>query len=206
MLEVQIKTSLPESCVLGAIKEIFKESITEVEGLTSINETVKGLLNVKAKKIEDIIKNLPSYCEGVTLSSDSAKVLVKEHTCLLAHSIIGSGCFITKATIKDNSIVWNVICDDDGFLDLMRSLEECEVEFEILYKGKPLEGDKRTKVTYREEEILRIALEKGFFDFPKKIKLEELAESLGIAPSTLSEILRRGQKKILTKFLRESSE
>jgi predicted DNA binding protein len=202
MLEVQIKTSLPESCVLGAVNEILNQSITEIEGLTKVNSSIKGLLNIKARKIEEIIRNLPSYCEGVSLSSEEAKVLVKEHTCLLAHSIISSGCFITKATISDGEIIWNVICDGDAFISLMRNLEECEVEFEILYKGKPAEGDKRAKITYREEEILRIALEKGFFDFPKKIKLEELAEIFDIAPSTLSEILRRGQKKVLSTYFK----
>nr|WP_244372844.1 helix-turn-helix domain-containing protein [Archaeoglobus fulgidus] len=45
-----------------------------------------------------------------------------------------------------------------------------------------------------------MALEKGYFDFPKRVKLEQLAEFFGIAPSTLSEILRRGQKKVLEKY------
>ena len=197
MLEVQIKTSLPDTCVLGALNEILNQAVMEIEGLTQVNDEIKGLLNVKARKIEDLIENLPSYCEGISLSSKEAKVLVKEHTCLLAHSIIASGCLITKASVDGREIVWNVICDDDSFLKLMRNLEETEVDFEILYKGRP-SGE--SKITYREEEILKIALEKGFFDFPKKIKLEELAEIFGIAPSTLSEVLRRGQKKVLKNY------
>ena len=32
-------------------------------------------------------------------------------------------------------------------------------------------------MTYREEEILKLALERGYFDFPKRIKLEELASA-----------------------------
>ena len=198
MIEVQIKTSLPETCVLGALNEILNQAVMEIEGLTQVNDEIKGLLNVRARKIEDLIENLPSYCEGISLSSKEAKVLVKEHTCLLAHSIMASGCLITKANLDGREIVWNVICDDDSFLHLMKNLEETEVDFEILYKGKP-EGGK-SKITYREEEILKIALEKGFFDFPKRIKLEELADIFGIAPSTLSEILRRGQKKVLKSY------
>jgi predicted DNA binding protein len=198
MLEVQIKTSLPDSCVLGALNEILGQAIMEVEGLTEFNDEIKGLLSVKAKKVEDIVENLPSFCEGMSLSSKEAKVLVKEHTCLLAHSILASGCLITKASLEGKEIVWNTICDDESFLRLMKNLEESEVSFEILYKGRPESG--KSKITYREEEILKIALEKGFFDFPKRIKLEELAEIFGIAPSTLSEILRRGQKKVLKEY------
>ncbi|MEM4156177.1 MAG: helix-turn-helix domain-containing protein, partial [Archaeoglobaceae archaeon] len=87
--------------------------------------------------------------------------------------------------------------DDESFLKLMEALESVEIEYEIIYKGR-LESEET--ITLREEEILKIALQKGFFDYPKKIRLEELAKQLGMAPSTLSEIMRRGQKKILQKF------
>lgn len=200
MIEVQIKTSLPDSCALGALNEILKNSILKIEGLTKIDNNVKGLLNVKTKEVEDVLANLPSYCEGVALSSQEVKVLIKEHTCLVAYPILESGCLTTNAELVDRNIVWSVICDDKSFLSLMRMLDEAEVDFEIVYKGKPGE---RSEVTYREEEILRIALEKGYFDFPKRIKLEDLANHFGVAPSTLSEILRRGQKKVLEKYFSE---
>ncbi len=197
MLEVQIKTKLPETCALGTIKEIMKNSVIKIEGLTKIDRNIKGLLRIKAEKVENILHNLPSYCEGVSLSSQEAKVLMKEHTCLIAYPILESGCIITEVKLDGKEVVWSIVCDDESFISLMRKLEEYEVEFEIIYKGKP---DDKTKVTYREEEILKIALEKGYFDYPKKVKLEELARYFGIAPSTLSEIIRRGQKKILKKY------
>ncbi|MDK2876499.1 MAG: hypothetical protein PWQ22_909, partial [Archaeoglobaceae archaeon] len=62
----------------------------------------------------------------------------------------------------------------------------------------------KSEITFREEEVLRFALEKGYFDFPKKIRLEEIAEHFGIAGSTVSEILRRAQKKILEKYFKET--
>lgn len=46
-----------------------------------------------------------------------------------------------------------------------------------------------------------MTLERGYFDFPKKIKLKEIAEELGIAPSTLSEIFRRVPKEDNGKIL-----
>lgn len=197
MLEVQIKTALPESCALGALKEVLDSSITKVEGLTKIDKNVKGLVKIRARGVEEILSNLPSYCEGFVLSSSEAKVLIREHTCFLALAILESGCLITNAELIDRQVIWNVVCDDESFLSLMRKLEDCDIDFELLYKGKP---DKKSETTFREEEILRIALEKGYFDFPKRIKLEELARKFDIAPSTLSEILRRGQKKILKKY------
>lgn len=196
MLEVQIKTTLPENCALGTLHEIMKNCIVKVEGFAKKDGSVKGLFRVKGE-VENILPKLPSYCEGVSLSSKEAKVLVKEHTCLVAIPILESGCVITGVDINGSEVVWSIICDDDAFYTLLQKLEG--VDFELMYKGKPTGKD---EVTYREEEILKIALEKGYFDFPKRIKLDELAEMLGIAPSTLSEILRRGQKKILEKYFK----
>ena len=198
MLEVQIKTKLPDGCALGTLNEIMGNCVLKVEGLAKIDSNVKGLLRVKAEKIENILVNLPSFCDGVGLSSKEAKVLIKEHTCLVALPILDSGCIITNVELDGNEIIWSSICDDESFLSLLEKLESAEVDFEIIYKGRPNDRD---EITYREE-ILKIALEKGYFDFPKKIKLEELAEFFGIAPSTLSEILRRGQRKILEKYFR----
>jgi len=162
-----------------------------------IDKNVKALLRVKANKVKDILADLPAYCEGVAVSSQEAKVLVREHTCFVALSILEAGCIITDAEIDERKVIWSIVCEDEAFLNLIRGLEESEIDFEIVYKGEP---EKESEVTYREEEILRLALERGYFDFPKRIKLEELADYFGIASSTLSEILRRGQKKVLEKY------
>ena len=195
MLNVQVKTRLPENCAFGTITEIM--ATMKLEGLTSMGNSVKGLLRVKAEKVGEILKSLPSYCEGVTLSSKEAKILIREHTCLVALPILQSGCIITDIEIRGREVVWNIVCDEDSFLKMMKTLERDGVDFEIVYKGRV---NDKSGVTYREEEILKIALEKGYFDFPRRVKLEELAKHFGVAPSTLSEILRRGLKKILEKY------
>ena len=195
MLEIQIKTKLPENCALAALNGIMENCVVRVEGFAKKEEVVKGLLRVKGKNAAEILEKLPSHCEGVPISSKEAKVLIKEHTCLVAIPILESGCVITGVDVNGSELVWSIICDDEGFLALLENLEG--VDFELIYKGKPTDKD---EITYREEEILKIALEKGYFDFPKRIKLEQLAEFFGIAPSTLSEILRRGQKKVLEKY------
>lgn len=197
MLKVQIRTPLPESCVFGAVREVLRSSVMKIERLTMIDKNVKALLRVKASKVKDILADLPAYCEGVAVSPQEAKVLVREHTCFVALSILEAGCIITDAEIEERDVIWSIVCEDGAFLNLIRGLEESGIDFEIVYKGEP---EKESEVTYREEEILKLALERGYFDFPKRIKLEELAALLNIAPSTLSEILRRGQKKVLERY------
>lgn len=194
MLEIQLKTRLPEGCTISTLKGIMERCIVKVEGFAKKEDSLMGLLRVKGD-VSSFLSTLPSHCDAFALSSKEAKVLIKEHTCLVAIPILESGCVITGVEIKKSELLWSVVCDEESFAELLDRLEG--VEYEIIYKGRPHGGE---EITYREEEILRIALEKGYFDFPKRIKLEQLAESLGIAPSTLSEILRRGQKKVLEKY------
>jgi hypothetical protein len=58
-------------------------------------------------------------------------------------------------------------------------------------------------LTARQEQIAKIALELGYFEFPKKIGIEELSKRLGISAGNLSEILRRAEKNILSKYFDE---
>jgi hypothetical protein len=82
---------------------------------------------------------------------------------------------------------------------LMQKLEDQKVEGQVVKISK-IKGEK--DLTARQENILQIALEKGYFEFPKKITLRQLARALDISPATLSEILRRGQKGVLEEHFR----
>jgi predicted DNA binding protein len=59
----------------------------------------------------------------------------------------------------------------------------------------------RYLLTPRQKEIVREAIRLGYFDFPRKIDLTELARRLSVKPSTLSEILRRAEGKIAKYYL-----
>ena len=200
MLEVGIKTRLPEKCALGSLKTIASDCILKIEGFSKKNESIKSLVRVKAERVRDLLSNLPLQCDVAITSERDAKILLKEHSCFIALPILESGCIITSVEVKENSVIWQIVCDDEDFLALIEKLEDAKVEFEIVYKGRP-EG--RSVLTFREEEVLRFAFEKGYFDFPRRIRLEEIAAHFGIAASTISEIIRRGQKKILEKYFRE---
>ncbi len=52
-------------------------------------------------------------------------------------------------------------------------------------------------LTDRQESVISLAYDLGYFEFPKRIKLTQLAGRLGVSKSTLSEILRAGEAKIL---------
>lgn len=50
--------------------------------------------------------------------------------------------------------------------------------------------DKSVTLTKREKGIIAVAIENGYFDFPRKITLEGLGHLVGVEPAPLSKILR----------------
>lgn len=50
-------------------------------------------------------------------------------------------------------------------------------------------------------EALRAALDHGYYDVPRRITLEQLAEKLGISDTALSQRLRRGTTKVLVETI-----
>ncbi|WP_331234276.1 helix-turn-helix domain-containing protein [Natronorarus salvus] len=58
------------------------------------------------------------------------------------------------------------------------------------------EREGRFGLSEGQHEAIRLATERGFYDVPRGISLEELADEIGISHQSLSERLRRGQKTL----------
>ncbi len=63
----------------------------------------------------------------------------------------------------------------------------------------PLE--RRATLTGRQKEIMATAVAQGYYEFPRKISLTGLSELVGVKPSTLSEILRSAERRIMANAL-----
>lgn len=56
-------------------------------------------------------------------------------------------------------------------------------------------------LTASQQEALDIALERGYFDIPRRVTLAELAEEMGVSDQAVSERLRRAQKRVFGRML-----
>ena len=80
---------------------------------------------------------------------------------------------------------------------LLTLFEQKNIDFTLLKIGKSpysLE-DEKNKLNLDESMVLDKAIELGFFEIPRNISLEELANTLGKSKSALSVMLRKIIKK-----------
>ncbi|WP_254761793.1 helix-turn-helix domain-containing protein [Natrinema marinum] len=76
--------------------------------------------------------------------------------------------------------------------------EERGLSFDLrrLYRSNA-DATERHGLTPRQRDVLRRALEAGYFEVPREISTEELAEEFDISSQALSALLRRGHRAIL---------
>lgn len=101
---------------------------------------------------------------------------------------------------RDGTILWRVMTSDrDDVKRLLSRLKKAKFDVRLL-RLAPI--DERASLTRRQEEIILMAFDRGYFETPRKIKLKDLSKLTGVSQATLSEILRKGQKKIVVDYLK----
>ena len=207
MLEAVISITPPHSWIKrvaaefpAVIRVLDCRTLPDGEGVQELFE-ITSAPDVSEKIVNYLRQD--SYVYDIDIvKADQGRVIgsLKTHKCTACKTFAGANCFLVSATSKpDGKLEWAVLGSDTMVKTLMRELEGQKVTGEVLRISK-IRGEE--ELTARQETILQIALEKGYFEFPKKMTLRQLAKALDVSPATLTEILRRGQKRVLQEHFR----
>lgn len=79
---------------------------------------------------------------------------------------------------------------------------EHDAVLESLHEATVDEDAPKELLTDRQREVLKVALEEGYYEIPRATKLRDLAETLNTSSATLSEILRRTERRLAEHHLR----
>lgn len=209
MIEVRLLVDTPENWIKSlnrshsALVKIMDAKPSESERIVqdfveisstkaSADQLIDSLNASKDIKETDLVRLGPHTVMGT----------ITTQNCPVCSTLSGLNCSLLSAkTRDDNKMEWRLILSgNDTLKKVTDRLESQRIGYEI-------EGLARLNsikdLTSRQEEIVRMALDMGYFEFPKKIKLEELSERLGVSAGTLSEILRRAEKNILVRYFHE---
>jgi len=140
--------------------------------------TVRGMIGIRQSQV----------VEGDSARTRLLAVVDKPRICQASedHSILCLDCpfnsteiparwrFVTRRTSDPGQIVSRLA--DEGIQARIRDI-------------KPLE--KSATFSEKERGILSVAIEKGYFDFPRRITLKDLSELVGVDPASLSAIFQR---------------
>ena len=169
----------------GAVQHLFDIQVKPA----MMDDVVRAMRRDKDLTGLEVIRSKNGHVYGSAASS----------RCTVCKEVARSKCFLTSVTVAARDRAhWVVMGNDSSFKNLIGTLERKKIPFKVKLQKRLEDTD---LLTTRQEQILSIAFEEGYFDFPKRIGLKELAQQTGIRTSTLAEILRRGQKKVLGEYL-----
>ncbi len=151
---------------------------TEIRRVPGVRQVVEGQEEADASPIL-VVMDRPTICRA---SNDAAIV-----------------CLDCPLNAQDQPSSWRFIArKTSDFRQILAHLEKEGIEARI-EDVAPLE--RKPTLTGRQKEIMATAVASGYFEFPRKTSLTGLSQLVGVKPSTLSEILRSAERRIMANAL-----
>ncbi len=173
---------------------------------SSTPQSVKHLVELDSEEVKKI-KSLPPELKNVGNKGEGkSSVWLESQGCGVCNTILSSDAFLVSGkSIEENTIMYSFMVPSfEAFQRIMSALKGANLKVNVLKMGKfePQAG----VLTEKQERIFWLALKGGFFDYPRKIDTIEFAAKLGISPSTLSEITRRGMRRLLESYFKNEAQ
>ncbi len=208
MMEVVLNIKIPNNWI-DDLKQRFPAPLKFVKCMPHGRSGGRSLVEIGVEdgmleEILEAIRDHPSVCKAKFSPLRDGIVLgnVTLQECVACQALTGSECFLMSAKTDDEGgLEWRLITGGEGSLiELKEKLEENGCAVELKSKTRL---SKKAMLTGRQEEIMRAAFKRGYYDQPKQITIKELAKTFDISSSTLAEILQKGEKKIIQQRFRE---
>lgn len=119
--------------------------------------------------------------------------------CAACMALKQSDCFMVSSRSSIRGwLEWTVAAESNGTIsDLVGLLKRHGCEAQLIQVSSSSGG---CGLTPRQEEILQFAYSNGYFEYPRRIRLRDLSLIFDVSSSTMSEILRAGQRRIFSEY------
>jgi predicted DNA binding protein len=208
MMEAIISLKIPKNW-MSEIPEKHPVTIKVIERIPYSEKGVKDLVEIAGPEdvMEDVLKDIkrnPLVSKVDTTMTDRGKLIgaVTTSRCDICRILTDADVFLISAESRgEGKVEWTIILSEKDVLKgIFDHLATKGVKAELV---KLTKIDDKETLTDRQDKITHVAFERGYFDYPKRISLRELAKMFDVSPSTLSEILRKGQRKIVLDYFKK---
>jgi len=169
-----------------------------VDVRSSKSGSVRHLMDVGEDQAKEVPKELAAkgHVEG------KSSVWLESEGCEVCNTIIGHDAFLVSGkSLEDGLINYSFMVPTfEAYRGIVVDLKNFGYKVNIRKIGK---FEQQIGIlTEHQERIFWLALKSGFFDYPRQVGMAELAAKLGISPATLSEIMRRGTRRLLEHYFK----
>lgn len=202
MIEATLRVVLPCSWVTEVTRE-HGATVNLVEQKPAAGTTLQSLVEIDpgeadAESVVDTLRANRFIHSVEAIVPPRGKILatLMVDNCHACRELANSQCFLTDATATEGGgLEWRLLAPRrDAVESLVKKLKDRGIDVELA-AIRTVTGS--GALTDRQERVISLAYQLGYFEFPRKIGLSELAKKLGVSKAALSETLHMGEEKIL---------
>ena len=194
-VEIEVELENKECKVLSLLEEQNIDQFTVIDVRESSKGKIGHMVNIPKTQLNLIGSKMPFNV--VHTGKEEVSVWFESDGCDVCQTIIANDSFLVSGgCLGKDQVLYRFISptpeafqeiisklDEKGYMPKVRKVEKYRSDGNIL--------------TSKQRLVLWHALKAGFFEYPRKINTIELSKRLGMVPSTLSEITRRGFRRLL---------
>ncbi len=164
-----------------------------------------GLMRIEGGDISKVRRFLKSTGHSVILKDFDKEARVfhfRDENHILSAPLVNVDCSLEwPVRLNGDFKRLRVLLGEDNVDDLVAGVEDCGVD--VLKMSKIRRGVEFGDLfTLKQREILEPTIELGYYDFPRKISLNNLSKQVGISPSTLCVHLQKIESRVFGSDLR----
>jgi len=207
MPEARLELTLPDDIWIGTLSRAYPGATFRVLAAIPDGRSGSGLVELTAENVEVVLDAMRAHdevtdMEVLNVSEDNDDALVQFETSmpLLLLAARNSGVPLEMPfEIVDGTAVWELTAPSDRLSELGSQLRALGVSFTL--ESLTQDVGSESLLTDTQEELVRRAIEAGYYDTPRECSLTDLAAELNLAKSTASETLHRAESKIIKAFM-----
>lgn len=194
---VTIRTVNEKCKIMKLFRELEVHKFTVVDIRRLYTGVTRHLVRIPINYLNQIPKRSYARIRDSIKVGNEAAAWFETEGCELCNTIVSEGAFLITGwnTVEDEIAYTFIVPNIRVAQKIISILEKLRFDIEVL--GMEKYKRKSPFLTKKQETTLWLALKEGFFDYPKKISITELSRKLEVSPSTLSEIMRRGIRRLL---------
>ncbi len=197
--QVVIEVENKECKMVGKLASLGFKHLKVVDVRSSKSGSVRHLMDMGEDQAQKVPKELAAkgHVEG------KSAVWLESEGCEVCNTILAHDAFLVSGkSMQDNIITYSfMVPTHEAFRGIINDLEKSGHKVTVRKVGK-FEAQIDV-LTENQERIFWLALKSGFFDYPRQVRMAELAAKLGISAATLSEIMRRGTRRLLEHYFKQ---
>jgi len=206
----QLSITVPDSVWISEVSQAHPDTQFRVLAATANTASGVARLEILGDDHEIVCKKMREYdavTEVTILERElrTSRVQVETTVPLLVNTFQDSGLPLElPLELSDGEMTLEVTVPQETLSEFGETLDQFGIRYTVDRIQQSVEND--PILTDRQQWVLDEAIERGYYDTPRRITLVELAEELDIAKSTCSEILHRAEGQVLKDFKSDQRE